>query len=227
MSRYPQYDRSFNGYRLFIGNIGERVGKYDLETEFDRFGPLIDIWVARNPPGFAYVVYKQKADAEEAVRSLHGRRVCGKRIRVEFARPYPGPAPKISYVPRQRNRRAESTESQRLTLSFDSSCSNVTAVRSSLYQTETNYCIGRGLAHLAEGYAPDQERDCHVRIFPTIGPTIGKEEEVQVLQSVFIDPGHFIDPRYLIDPQGSTISHLKERDVHHVQLHLFQTLACN
>ncbi|XP_071830114.1 RNA-binding protein 1-like [Apostichopus japonicus] len=113
MSRYPQYDRSFNGYRLFIGNIGERVGKYDLETEFDRFGPLIDIWVARNPPGFAYVVYKQKADAEEAVRSLHGRRVCGKRIRVEFARPYPGPAPKISYVPRQRNRRSRSRSPRR------------------------------------------------------------------------------------------------------------------
>lgn len=47
MPRYAQYDKSFNGYRLFIGNIGERVGKYDLEAEFDKFGPLIDIWVAR------------------------------------------------------------------------------------------------------------------------------------------------------------------------------------
>lgn len=104
MSHYPQYDRSFNGYRLFIGDIGNRVGKYDLETEFDRFGPLIDIWVARNPPGFAYVVYRHKEDAEDAVRNLHGRRVCGKRIRVEYARPYPGPAPKINYIPRSTNR---------------------------------------------------------------------------------------------------------------------------
>ncbi|XP_071830112.1 serine/arginine-rich splicing factor 3-like [Apostichopus japonicus] len=100
MPRYAQYDKSFNGYRLFIGNIGERVGKYDLEAEFDKFGPLIDIWVARNPPGFAYVVYKHRDDAEYAVRKLHGRYVCGKQVRVEFAKPYPGPPPNINYVPR-------------------------------------------------------------------------------------------------------------------------------
>ncbi|PIK56342.1 putative serine/arginine-rich splicing factor 7 isoform X1 [Apostichopus japonicus] len=109
MPRYAQYDKSFNGYRLFIGNIGERVGKYDLEAEFDKFGPLIDIWVARNPPGFAYVVYKHRDDAEYAVRKLHGRYVCGKQVRVEFAKPYPGPPPNINYVPRHGDKHKSSS----------------------------------------------------------------------------------------------------------------------
>ncbi|KAJ8022723.1 RNA-binding protein 1 [Holothuria leucospilota] len=112
MARYPHYDKSFNGYRLFIGDIGGRIGKYDLEGEFDKFGPLIDIWVARNPPGFAYVVFKYKDDAEAAVRELHGRYVCGRQVRVEFARPYPGPPPKINYVPRYGDKRRSRSRSR-------------------------------------------------------------------------------------------------------------------
>ena len=43
----PPPDRAFGGYRLFVGDIGTRVGKYDLEREFDRYGPITDVWVAR------------------------------------------------------------------------------------------------------------------------------------------------------------------------------------
>lgn len=122
----PQYDRNFGGYRVFCGDLGmlhhvfwnlmssrrmirwtlfsgSRTNKFDLEKEFDSFGPLVDCWVARNPPGFAFIVYKHADDAERAVEELDGRwvmvfcwkvfhlfsirMICGRRVRVEHARP--------------------------------------------------------------------------------------------------------------------------------------------
>ncbi|CAE1230068.1 SFRS7 [Acanthosepion pharaonis] len=81
-------DRIRGGYRIFVGDLGNRVGKYELEREFKSFGPITDVWVARNPPGFAFLVFKYPEDAERAVRDLDGRMVCGRRVRVEHARPY-------------------------------------------------------------------------------------------------------------------------------------------
>ena len=40
-------NRTYGGHRIFVGDIGPRVGKYDLEREFDSYGPLVDVWVAR------------------------------------------------------------------------------------------------------------------------------------------------------------------------------------
>ena len=41
------FDHTHNGYRVFVGDLGSRVGKYELEKEFDYFGPICDVWVAR------------------------------------------------------------------------------------------------------------------------------------------------------------------------------------
>ncbi|XP_077999322.1 serine/arginine-rich splicing factor 7-like isoform X1 [Glandiceps talaboti] len=84
-----EFDRTYGGYRIFVGDLGPRVGKYELEREFEYYGPLINVWVARNPPGFAFLVYKYKEDADRAARALDGRTVCGRRVRVEHARPMP------------------------------------------------------------------------------------------------------------------------------------------
>ncbi|CAF0956644.1 unnamed protein product [Rotaria magnacalcarata] len=86
----PQFDRNFGGYRVFCGDLGSRTNKFELEREFDTFGPLVDCWVARNPPGFAFIVYKHADDAERAVEELDGRTICGRRVRVEHARPTGG-----------------------------------------------------------------------------------------------------------------------------------------
>lgn len=40
-------DESRGGYRVFVGDLGSRVGKYELEREFQHFGPILDVWVAR------------------------------------------------------------------------------------------------------------------------------------------------------------------------------------
>ena len=41
------YDTVRGGYRIFVGDLGPRVGKIELEKEFERFGPIIDVWIAR------------------------------------------------------------------------------------------------------------------------------------------------------------------------------------
>lgn len=69
----PRSDRQAEGYRIFIGGVDPRVGKVELEREFDRFGTIVDVWVARNPPGFAFIVYKHLEDAEKAIRRMDRR----------------------------------------------------------------------------------------------------------------------------------------------------------
>ena len=72
--------------RVYIGNLGNNGSRRELEREFEHFGPLRDVWVARNPPGFAFVVFEDSRDAEDACREMDGRYVCGEKVRVEMAR---------------------------------------------------------------------------------------------------------------------------------------------
>ena len=37
--------------RVYIGDLGSGGSKPELEREFERYGPLKSVWVARNPPG--------------------------------------------------------------------------------------------------------------------------------------------------------------------------------
>lgn len=41
------YDKIRNGYRVFVGDLGTTIGRYDLEKEFKEYGPITDTWVAR------------------------------------------------------------------------------------------------------------------------------------------------------------------------------------
>ena len=42
--------------RLFVGGLNT-TSKIQLEQTFGRFGELTEAWVARHPPGFAFVAY--------------------------------------------------------------------------------------------------------------------------------------------------------------------------
>ncbi|XP_034956910.1 serine/arginine-rich splicing factor 7-like [Zootoca vivipara] len=70
--------------KVFVGNLGTGAGKAELERAFSYYGPLQKVWIARNPPGFAFVNFEDPKDAEEAVRGLDGKVFCGSRVRVEF-----------------------------------------------------------------------------------------------------------------------------------------------
>ncbi|XP_040583274.1 RNA-binding protein 1 [Lepeophtheirus salmonis] len=82
MSRHRDWDISC---KVYIGNLGNSASKYELEDAFSKYGPLKNVWVARNPPGFAFVEFEDPRDAEDSVRGLDGTRVCGQRVRVEMS----------------------------------------------------------------------------------------------------------------------------------------------
>ena len=73
--------------RLFVGGLNDNVDRRDLEREFRVYGDVEDCFVARNPPGFAFIVYKKSREAEKAIYELDGATVCGSKVRVEHARP--------------------------------------------------------------------------------------------------------------------------------------------
>lgn len=59
--------------KVYVGNLGSNGNKTELERSFGYYGPLRSVWVARNPPGFAFVEFEDPRDATDAVRELDGR----------------------------------------------------------------------------------------------------------------------------------------------------------
>ena len=72
------YDRGYDrGYerdtKVYVGNLRNDAEKGELEKAFSRFGYLKSVWVARNPPGFAFIEFEDPRDAKDAVKDLDGR----------------------------------------------------------------------------------------------------------------------------------------------------------
>ncbi|KAH9709023.1 serine/arginine-rich splicing factor RSZ21 [Citrus sinensis] len=59
--------------RVYVGNLDPRVSERDLEDEFRMFGVLRSVWVARRPPGYAFVEFDDRRDAVDAIRALDGK----------------------------------------------------------------------------------------------------------------------------------------------------------
>ena len=57
--------------RIYVGGITDDVHKDEVEEACRKFGDVVDIWIARNPSGFAFVEYKHRKDAARAVEDLH------------------------------------------------------------------------------------------------------------------------------------------------------------
>ena len=80
MSRYG--DRVSES-KVYIGDLARDANEKDIEKAFNYYGPLRSVWVARNPPGFAFVEFEDVRDADDAIKGLDGSNMCGSRIRVE------------------------------------------------------------------------------------------------------------------------------------------------
>ena len=68
-----------------MNNLQDRGEKGELWRVFGKFGNLTNVWVADNPPGFAYVFFENFKDAEDAVRHLDGGKVCGMKVEVKLS----------------------------------------------------------------------------------------------------------------------------------------------
>ncbi|PVD33302.1 hypothetical protein C0Q70_04555 [Pomacea canaliculata] len=71
--------------KVYVGDLGYGAAKEELEEKFSKYGPLRSVWVARKPPGFAFVEFEDSRDAADAVRALDGTRINGGRVRVELS----------------------------------------------------------------------------------------------------------------------------------------------
>ncbi|KAI7757291.1 hypothetical protein M8C21_019202 [Ambrosia artemisiifolia] len=59
--------------RVYVGNLDPRVTERELEDEFRSYGVLRNVWVARRPPGYAFVEFDDRRDALDAIRALDGK----------------------------------------------------------------------------------------------------------------------------------------------------------
>ncbi|XP_041460285.1 serine/arginine-rich splicing factor 7-like isoform X1 [Lytechinus variegatus] len=82
MSRYGR-GKSPDDCKVYVGNLPSGASRSDLEDEFMKYGPVKNVWVARNPPGFAFVFFEDHRDAEDAIYNLNNRYICGAKLRVE------------------------------------------------------------------------------------------------------------------------------------------------
>ncbi|XP_077994729.1 serine/arginine-rich splicing factor 7-like isoform X2 [Glandiceps talaboti] len=71
--------------KVYVGDLGTNGTRHEIENAFGKYGPLRNVWVARNPPGFAFVEYEDPRDASDSVKALDGRVLCGVRVRVEVS----------------------------------------------------------------------------------------------------------------------------------------------
>lgn len=51
--------------------------KQDLDEKFGKFGRVVSVWVARQPPGFAFVEFEDARDAEDAIRDMNNTEILG------------------------------------------------------------------------------------------------------------------------------------------------------
>lgn len=52
MSRFP------HDAKVYVGDLGSSASKQEIEDAFSYYGSLRSVWVARNPPGFAFVEFE-------------------------------------------------------------------------------------------------------------------------------------------------------------------------
>jgi RNA recognition motif-containing protein len=77
--------REDQGYKVYVGNC-EGVPEEELRDEFSKYGGVENVWIARNPPGFAFVWYRDERDAQGACAAMDGKSLAGKNLRVEMVR---------------------------------------------------------------------------------------------------------------------------------------------
>uniref|UniRef100_A0A7C8YV30 Uncharacterized protein n=1 Tax=Opuntia streptacantha TaxID=393608 RepID=A0A7C8YV30_OPUST len=59
--------------RVYVGNLDPRVSERELEDEFRVFGVIRSVWVARRPPGYAFIDFEDTRDAKDAIREMDGK----------------------------------------------------------------------------------------------------------------------------------------------------------
>jgi len=78
--------------KLFVGGLSRDTTTEDLQVAFSNFGKVIDAVVINDrntgrSRGFGFVTYEKHAEADEAIKQLHGRELDGRPLKVNRAEP--------------------------------------------------------------------------------------------------------------------------------------------
>lgn len=77
---------------LYVGNLSYDLNENSLRAEFEAFGAVTSVRMITDretgrPKGFGFVEMEDQSSALNAIDSLNGREVMGRRIVVNEARP--------------------------------------------------------------------------------------------------------------------------------------------
>ncbi|CAF3527600.1 unnamed protein product [Adineta steineri] len=86
LSEHESSSERTNEYRVHIAELKPGVQENDIRKMFQRYGTLLDVWVA-SASCFAFVVFKYKEDAQKAIDQMDGRSYGDNRLKVTWARP--------------------------------------------------------------------------------------------------------------------------------------------
>ena len=78
--------------KLYVGNISFTITESDLQRIFEQFGSVTEIKVVTDretgqPRGFAFVTMSSVPEGRAAIKSLDGKEVGGRALKVNEARP--------------------------------------------------------------------------------------------------------------------------------------------
>ena len=62
------------------------VEKEDVRAVYEKFGNVTDVWIAHNPPGFAFVEFDTEEAANKAVEETNGTELFGGNVRVQITK---------------------------------------------------------------------------------------------------------------------------------------------
>ena len=74
--------------KLFVYGIDQNLSNDEIQSEFDKFGMVTDVY--NTGKGYAFVTYERKEDADSAQQGLDGQTVFGQQLKVNEAKPREG-----------------------------------------------------------------------------------------------------------------------------------------
>ncbi|VDD87765.1 unnamed protein product [Enterobius vermicularis] len=73
--------------RLHICNFDESLRKSDLENAFSKYGKIDNVWLASYPPLFAFITFKNRDEASDALKEMDNTYIGRNKIKVAKAHP--------------------------------------------------------------------------------------------------------------------------------------------
>ena len=72
--------------RLWVGGFDRPIEKAELCEVFSEFGPITDVWLAFNPPGYAFIEFENDEQAQKAMVAMNQTICLGCKITVQTSK---------------------------------------------------------------------------------------------------------------------------------------------